>query len=84
MLLHDFPSTFVSSLHEFPETVHKHGGLNCFIEYLHRKSVTANFFSFDIERAKKTFIYWIWILKQEISCSITMYLIITKNDLTFW
>jgi hypothetical protein len=36
MLLHAFPSMFVSSLREFPENcVYKHGGLNCFIEYLH-------------------------------------------------
>jgi hypothetical protein len=43
MLLHAFPSMFVSSLREFPENcVYKQGGLNCFIEYLHRKSLTAN------------------------------------------
>ena len=43
MLLHAFPSMFVSSLCEFPENcVYKQGGLNCFIEYLHRKSLTAN------------------------------------------
>jgi hypothetical protein len=47
MLLHAFPTIFVSSLREFPETcVYKHGGLNCFIEYLHRKLLTANFLSY--------------------------------------
>jgi hypothetical protein len=53
MLLHAFPTIFVSSLREFPETcVYKHGGLNCFIEYLHKKLFTANFLSYDIESAK--------------------------------
>jgi hypothetical protein len=34
MLLHPFPSMFVSLLREFPENcVYKHGGLNYFIEY---------------------------------------------------
>jgi hypothetical protein len=45
---------FVSSLHEFPENcVYKHGELNCFIEYLHRKLLDANFLSYDIESARK-------------------------------
>jgi hypothetical protein len=44
MLLHAFPSMFVSSLHEFPyNCVYKQGGLSCFIEYLHRKLLIANF-----------------------------------------
>jgi hypothetical protein len=30
----------------------KLGGLNCFIEYLHRKLLTANFLSYDIEIVK--------------------------------
>jgi hypothetical protein len=49
---------FVSSLREFPEScVYKHGELNCFIEYLHRKLLAANFLSYDIESARKnTFI----------------------------
>ena len=81
MLLHAFPTIFVSSLREFPETcVYKHGGLNCFIEYLHRKLLTANFLSYDIESAKHKCIYCICILKQYISCSIAMCLILTKND----
>jgi hypothetical protein len=51
MLLHAFPSLFASSLREFPENCkYKHGGLNCFIEYLHRKLLTAIFLSYDIER----------------------------------
>jgi hypothetical protein len=55
MLLHAFPSMFVSSLHEFPENcAYKHDELNCFIEYLHRKFVGVNFLSYDIESAKKT------------------------------
>ena len=54
MLLHAFSSMFVSSLCEIPENcVYKHGGLNCFIEYLHRKLLTANFLSYDIESARK-------------------------------
>jgi hypothetical protein len=58
MLLHVFPSMFVSSLREFPEScVYKHGGLNCFIEYLQRKLLTTNFFSDDIESAKKSAFY---------------------------
>ena len=45
---------FVSSLREFPENyVYNHCRLNCFIEYLHRKLLTANFLSYDIESAKK-------------------------------
>jgi hypothetical protein len=58
MLLHAFPSLFVSSLREFPENrVYKQGGLNCFIEYFHRKLLTTNFLSYDIEKAKKKCIY---------------------------
>jgi hypothetical protein len=54
MLLHAFPSMFISSLREFPKNcVYKQGGLNYFIEYLHRKLLTANFLSYDIESAKK-------------------------------
>ena len=54
MLLHAFPSMSVSSLREFPENrVYKHDGLNCFIEYLHRKLLIANFLSYDIESVKK-------------------------------
>jgi hypothetical protein len=54
MLLLALPSKFVSSLREFPENcVYKQGRLNCFIEYLHRKLLTANFLSYDIESAKK-------------------------------
>ena len=58
MLLQAFLSMFVSSLREFPENyVYNHCGLNCFIEYLHRKLLTTNFLSYDIESARKnTFI----------------------------
>ena len=46
MLFHAFPSMFVGSLCEFPENcAYKHDGLNCFIEYLHRKLLTDNFLS---------------------------------------
>ena len=46
MLLHAFPSMFVSSLREFPE--------NCADnEYLHRILLTANFLSDDMEKDKK-------------------------------
>ena len=52
MLLHAFPSMFVSSLRKFPENcVYGHVGFNCFIEYLHRQLLTANFLSYDIESA---------------------------------
>jgi hypothetical protein len=41
MLLHAFPSMFISSFREFPKNcVYKQGGLNYFIEYLHRKLLT--------------------------------------------
>jgi hypothetical protein len=46
MLLHAFPSMFVSSLHEFSENyAHKRGGIKSFIVYLHRKLSNANFLS---------------------------------------
>jgi hypothetical protein len=49
MLLHAFPSMFVSSLREFPENcVYKHGGLKCFIEYLHRRLLLLQIFSLMI------------------------------------
>ena len=65
MLLHAFPSMFVSSLREFPEScAYKHAALSCFIEYLHRKLLTANFPSYDIESALQGDIHWICILKQ--------------------
>jgi hypothetical protein len=67
MLLHAFPSMFVSSICKYPENcVYNHCGLNCFIEYLHRKLSTANFLSYDIESARKKCIYWICILKRKI------------------
>jgi hypothetical protein len=45
MLLHAFPSMFVSSFREFPENcVYKHGQIKCFIEYLHRKLKVDNFY----------------------------------------
>ena len=54
MLLHAFPSMFVSSLRELPENcAYKHGELNCFIEYLNRKLLAANFLSYDFESARK-------------------------------
>jgi hypothetical protein len=54
MLLHAFPSMFVSPLREFPENcVYKQSRLHCFIGYLHRKLLTANFLSYDIESPKK-------------------------------
>jgi hypothetical protein len=58
--------------------------LNCFIEYLHRKLLTANFLSYDIESATKKCIYWICILKQLISCSIAMNLILVKKDSAYY
>ena len=47
-------SMFVSSLREFTEDCdYNHCGINCFIEYLHRKLLTANFLSYDIDSAEK-------------------------------
>ena len=79
---------FVSLLHA-ENCVYKHGTIsdtmlifnkNCCIEYLHRKLLAINFLSYDIEKAKKRYIDRICILKQSISCSITMYLILAKID----
>ena len=54
MLLHAFPSMSINSLREIPENcVYKHGELSCFIEYLYRKLLAANFLSYDIESARK-------------------------------
>jgi hypothetical protein len=54
MLLHAFPSMFVSSLREFSENcVYKHGGLNYFIEYLHRKFALLPIFSLLILKVLK-------------------------------
>jgi hypothetical protein len=54
MVLHALSPMFVSSLSEFPEKcVYNHCELNCFIEYLHIKLLTANFLSYDIKSAKK-------------------------------
>ena len=54
-----------------------HDGLNCFIEYLHRKLLTDNFLSYDIESAHlilnlhiKTIHFLFYYL----------YLILAKND----
>jgi hypothetical protein len=52
-----FRSMFVSSLREFPENCEfpeNHGGLNCFIEYLYRKWLTANFLSYYIKSDNKS------------------------------
>ena len=52
--VHAFSTIFVSSLRGFPEYwVYNNCGLNCFIEYLHRKLLTTNFLFHDIESAKK-------------------------------
>jgi hypothetical protein len=48
MLLHAFPSMFVSSLRKFPANC---ADKQC-IGYLHRILLTANFLSYDIESAK--------------------------------
>ena len=54
MVLHALPPMFVSSLREFPEKcVYNHCELNCFIDYLHIKLLTANFLSYDIKSDKK-------------------------------
>jgi hypothetical protein len=80
MLLHAFPSMSINSLREIPENcVYKHGELSCFIEYLHRKLLAANFLSYDIESARKKCIYWTNLLIQCIPCSIATYLILAKN-----
>jgi hypothetical protein len=43
---------FVSSLPE--NCAYKHDEINCFIEYFHRKLLTDNFLSYDIESAKRS------------------------------
>jgi hypothetical protein len=45
---------FVSSLREFPENCLNPCGLNCFIEYLYRKWLIANFLSYVTESAEKS------------------------------
>ena len=52
MLLYAFLSMFVSSLPE--NCAYKHDEINCFIEYFHRKLLTDNFLSYDIESAKRS------------------------------
>ena len=48
MLLYAFPSMFVRSLREFPgKSVFTY--MMHFVEYMHRKLVTANFLSYDNE-----------------------------------
>jgi hypothetical protein len=49
-----------------------------------QKMINCQFLPYDIESAKNKCIYGICILKQWISCSVTMYLILDKNDWTFW
>ena len=49
-----------------------------------QKIINCQFLSYDIESANNKCIYGICILKQWISCSITMYLILDKIDWTFW
>ena len=79
MLLRAFPSMFESSSREFPQNcVYKYAGLSCFIENLHRKVSVANFLSYDIESAKKVHLLDLHI--KTISCSITMFLILAKNN----
>ena len=60
-----------------------HCGLNCFIEYLHRKWLTVNITSYDIESAKKLYLMNLHI-KTIHFLFISMYLILFKNDWTFW
>ena len=50
------------------------------LKYMHSKLLAVNFLSYDIEKAKKKYIKWICILKQSISCSITMHLILATID----
>ena len=58
MLLHAFPSMSVSSLREFPEKcVYRHGGFNCFIEYLHRKLLTTNLSLMILKMLKKVHVF---------------------------
>jgi hypothetical protein len=54
MLLHAFPSMFVSSLREIPvNCVYRHGGFNSFMKYLHRKLLTTNFSLMILKVLKK-------------------------------
>ena len=44
----------VSSLREFPENcAYRHGGFNCFIEYLHKILLTTNFSLMILKVLKK-------------------------------
>ena len=75
MLLHAFPSMFVSSLREFPENcVYKHDGLNCYIEYLHRKLLLLPIFSLMILKVLRKVHLLDLHIKTIISCSITTFL----------
>jgi len=52
MLLHAFPSIFVSSLREFPENcVYRHGRIQLFYEIFAQKIINYKFLSYDIESA---------------------------------
>ena len=53
MLLHSFPSMFVSSLREFPENgPYRHGGFNWFFLFA-QKIIKSQVLSYDIESALK-------------------------------
>jgi hypothetical protein len=47
------PSGLRKQVYFLENRVYNHCGLNCFIEYLHRKLLTTNFLSYDIESAKR-------------------------------
>jgi hypothetical protein len=85
--LHVFPSMFVSTLREFLETVFINIGGHLFSLIFAQKiiKVLSIFFHMILKMLKKKKrIECICILKQYISCSITIYLILAKNDQTFW
>jgi hypothetical protein len=58
MFVHAFPSMSVSSLREFPEKCgYRHGGFNCFIEYLHRKLLTTKLSLMILKMLKKVHVF---------------------------
>ena len=72
---------FVSSLREFPENcVYKHDGLNCYIEYLHRKLLLLPIFSLMILKVLRKVHLLDLHIKTIISCSITTFLYVFNSN----
>ena len=78
---------FVSTLREFLETVYINIGVHLFSLIFAQKIIKVlpifSLMILKVLKKKKKRIECICILKQYISCSITMYLILAQNDQTF-